>query len=61
MDGKRLNDIHDLTIKIDKMTTIIKALALTATFLAVIAVAGISDRIMACKNKEQIAQYHEYY
>jgi hypothetical protein len=42
IDGKRLNDVHDLTIKIDKMTTIIKALALTATFLAIIAVAGVS-------------------
>ena len=42
IDGKRLNDIHDLTIKIDKMTTVIKASELTATFLAVIAVAGMS-------------------
>ena len=42
IDGRRLNDVHDLAIKIDKMTTVIKALALTATFLAVIAVAGMS-------------------
>ncbi|NBT89013.1 MAG: hypothetical protein EBT51_12065, partial [Flavobacteriaceae bacterium] len=42
VDGKRLSDIHDLTTKIDRMTTIIKALALTATLLAVIGVAGVS-------------------
>ena len=40
VDGKKLSDIHDLTLKIDKMTTIIKALALTATFLSFVAVAG---------------------
>jgi hypothetical protein len=42
VDGKRLNDVHDLATKIDKITTVIKALALTATFLAIVAVAGVS-------------------
>ena len=40
IDGQKLNDIHDLAIKLDRITTIIKALAFVATFLAVIAVAG---------------------
>ena len=38
VDGKRLNNIHDLTIKIDKMTTIIKALTFTTTILVVVTV-----------------------
>lgn len=42
LNGQKLNDIHDLTKKVDKMTTVIRTLALTATFLAVVAVAGIS-------------------
>lgn len=55
VDGQKLNDVHDLAQKIDKMTTIIKALALTATFLAVIAVAGITAiGSWLATNKEQI-------
>lgn len=42
VDGKRLDDVHDLATKIDKITTTIKAIALTAGFLAVVSVAGIS-------------------
>jgi len=42
VDGQKLNDVHDLAHKVDKMATIIKALAFTATFLAIVAVAGIS-------------------
>lgn len=38
VDGQKLNDIHDMAIKIDKMTAVIKALAFVATFLAVVAV-----------------------
>ena len=41
VDGQKLNDIHDLTKKVDKMTKITKALAITATFLAVVAALGI--------------------
>ena len=57
VDGEKLSDIHDLAIKIDKMTTIIKALAFVATFLAVVAVAivgGIGSWLAT--NKEQITQ-----
>lgn len=58
VDGKKLNDIHDLAAKIDKMTTIIKALALTATFLAIVAVAGIGGiGSWLANNKEQIANH----
>lgn len=42
INGQKLNDIHDLAQKIDRMTRIIKGLASTATFLAIVAVAGIS-------------------
>ena len=38
VDGQKLNDVHDLTLKIDGMTGIIKKLAHTATVLAVVAV-----------------------
>ena len=38
VDGQKLNDVHDLTLKIDGMTSIIKKLAHTATVLAVVAV-----------------------
>ena len=56
VDGQKLNDVHDLTLKIDKMTTIIKALAFVATFLAIIAVAGIGAiGSWLATNKEQIA------
>jgi hypothetical protein len=56
VDGQKLNDVHDLTQKIDRMTTIIKALALTATFLAIVAVAGIGAiGSWLASNKEQIA------
>jgi hypothetical protein len=58
IDGRRLNDVHDLAIKIDKMTSVIKALALTATFLAVIAVAGMSAiGSWLATNHEQIANH----
>lgn len=42
VDGQKLNDIHDLTKKVDKMTKLIKVLAITATGLAIIAVGGVS-------------------
>lgn len=57
VDGKRLSDIHDLTKKVDRMTKIIRSLALTATFLAIIAVGGISYiGSWLVSNKAQIAQ-----
>ena len=34
VDGQKLNDVHDLALKIDGMTGIIKKLARTATVLA---------------------------
>lgn len=56
VDGRKLSDIHDLAFKIDKMTTVIKALALTATFLAVVAVAGIGAiGSWLASNKDQIS------
>lgn len=56
VDGKKLSDVHDLALKIDNMTRIIKGLALTATFLAVVAVAGIGAiGSLLATNKEQIA------
>lgn len=56
VDGKKLNDIHDLAAKIDKMAYVIRALALTATFLAVVAVAGISAiGSWLASNHEQIS------
>ena len=54
VDGQKLNDIHDLTVKIDKMTTAFKALAFAATFLAVVAVAivgGIGSWLAINKDK----------
>ena len=42
VDGQKLNDIHDLTKKVDKMTKLIKVLTITATCLTVIAVGGVS-------------------
>lgn len=42
VNGQKLNDIHDLAQKIDRMTRIIKGLAVIATILAIIAVVGIS-------------------
>ena len=38
VDGQKLNDVHDLTLKIDGMTGIIKKLAQNATVLAIVAV-----------------------
>ena len=56
VDGQKLNDIHDLTAKIDKMASVIRALALTATFLAVVAVAGVSAiGAWLASNHEQIS------
>ena len=40
VNGQKLNDIHDLAQKIDRMTTIIKTLAVVATILAIFAVGG---------------------
>jgi predicted PurR-regulated permease PerM len=56
VDGQKLNDIHDLALKIDDMTRIIKGLAVIATILAIIAV-GIVAYIgtWLSDNKEQIA------
>lgn len=39
IDGNRLSSIHDLTIKTDRMTTIIKGLTLTTTILTVVTLA----------------------
>ena len=56
VDGRKLNDIHDLALKIDRMTTVIKALAVMATFLAIIALAwGIYVGSWLANNKDQIA------
>lgn len=41
INGNRLNDIHDVALKIDRMTTFIKALALTATVVAVAEISAI--------------------
>ena len=55
VDGKKLNDVHDLTLKIDSMTSIIKALAFVATFLAILAVGGMGYiGFWLANNKEQI-------
>jgi len=54
VDGRKLNDIHDLACKIDKMTTVTKALAFVATFLAVVSVAivgGIGSWLADNKDK----------
>lgn len=52
IDGRKLNDIHALTEKIEKMSMIIKIL----TFTAVIAVAGIGlIGSWIASNKDQIA------
>ena len=56
VDGQKLNDVHDLALKIDKMATIIKALAFVATFLAIVSVAiagGIGSWLAG--NKEKIS------
>ena len=42
LDGKKLSDLHDLAIKIDRMTRLIKTLAVVATILAILAVAGMT-------------------
>jgi hypothetical protein len=56
VDGRKLNDIHDLALKIDRMTTVIKTLAVMATFLAIIALAwGVYVGSWLATNKEQIA------
>jgi len=56
VDGKKLNDVHDLTLKTDSMTSIIKVLAFAATFLAILAVGGMGYiGFWLANNKEQIA------
>lgn len=58
VDGKKLNDVHDLTLKIDRMTTFIKALAVMATFLAIIASSlGVYVGSWLASNKEQISNH----
>lgn len=42
INGKNINDIHDLTCKVISMTKTIKVLAITATSLALMAVLAIS-------------------
>lgn len=41
IDGQKINDVHDLTLKVTSMTKTIRILAYTATTLAVMAVGTV--------------------
>lgn len=57
IDGKKLNDIHDLTKQVSKQATLIKVLAIAATTIAVIATLAVSYlTAWLGSNEEKIAR-----